>query len=214
MLLTCLPAVQKGRRRKVKRRYLGGQARVQCGPPSRRPAKYTTTAGQVPCLPSSYSSSSSPRPRVSPAPQPCLVQLEQYRSSHSLGMVGMGPSASQANPVTLNPAAPASCFSGVRRLGVCVCVCALPCLPCLALPRDVSGGPGSALSLTQALCDMTVADQAERQDRDGGPANIDSPLLRPQLLHKARTPFSSGRRGSASSMNGAWSSWHPSVSRI
>lgn len=51
-----------------------------------------------------------PRPRVSPAPQPCLVQLEQYRSSHSLGMVGMGPLASQANPVTLNPTAPASCF--------------------------------------------------------------------------------------------------------
>lgn len=59
--------------------YLGGQARVQSGPPSRRPAMYTTTTGQVPA--------SALPPTVlllagrgsHPYPKPFLVRLEQHQ---------------------------------------------------------------------------------------------------------------------------------------
>lgn len=80
-----------------------------------------------------------PGPVSHPPPsKPILPStLEEYRSSHSPGMMGAGPLVRQVDPITLNPCAAASCS-----LSCCVRVClALPALPRSAImPRQWGSG--------------------------------------------------------------------------
>jgi hypothetical protein len=117
------------------------------------------------CLPPSSSSSSYPAPGLTHPPlRHSSFDSREYRSSHSPGILGAGPLASQADPITLNP-----CAAAIVILSVLLSACMpyLPCLPCPAslchgLVMPCQWGSGRILfSLwNRRLCDMTVAHQA------------------------------------------------------
>lgn len=68
-------------------RYFQPPAQVQCGPPYRRPALYTTITGEVPPV----------------SPQVVVVHLSQHGFKPQSGDDLRGGLVSQANPITLNP---------------------------------------------------------------------------------------------------------------
>lgn len=139
-LTACLPAdgQERAGERNVKGvvRYLGSQAQVQCGPPSSRPAMYTTHGGTStcacwPCLPPPSSSSSS-----SSYPAPCLTHHPKAHSSFDSRGVPFKPQSGDDGRGAIGaPSRSHNLESLCCRIVFFELLCA--CMPCLACPASL-----------------------------------------------------------------------------